>query len=128
MKKQLPHLLVLLTVFFAGLTLGFFLGRNTLRGSVTVSVPPQVLTAPTTAAETTAALPEETSVSFPIDINCADEDTLQALPGIGPVLAERIVAYREEHGSFSAAEELLNVEGIGEKRLEAILDYIIVGA
>ena len=50
-----------------------------------------------------------------------------ALPGIGEVLAERIVAYREENGNFSSPEELLNVEGVGKKRLEEILDLITIG-
>ena len=46
------------------------------------------------------------------------------LPGIGTVLSERIVAYREEHGAFVYPEELRNVKGIGEKRLQAILDAL----
>ena len=50
-----------------------------------------------------------------------------ALPGIGEVLAERILNFREEHGNFSSVDELLNVEGIGKKRLEEILDLITVG-
>ena len=50
-----------------------------------------------------------------------------ALPGIGDVLAQRIVDYRLENGSFSTLEELLNVEGIGKKRLEEIMDMITLG-
>ena len=57
----------------------------------------------------------------------ADTEQLTALPGIGEVLAQRIIAYREENGSFLSTDELKNVEGIGEKRLEAILDLITVG-
>ena len=49
-----------------------------------------------------------------------------ALPGIGETLALRILSYREKHGSFSRVEELLNVEGIGKKRFEEILDLIII--
>ena len=45
-----------------------------------------------------------------------------ALPGIGEVLAERILSYRTEYGNFATVEGLLNVEGIGEKRIEEILD------
>ena len=67
------------------------------------------------------------AVTFPIDINRADAEQLTALPGIGEVLAGRIVAYREENGSFLSTQELQNVEGIGEKRLDAILDLITVG-
>lgn len=57
-------------------------------------------------------------------LNTGDAAALDALPGIGTVLSERIVAYREEHGAFVYLEELRNVKGIGEKRLQAILDAL----
>jgi competence protein ComEA len=50
------------------------------------------------------------------DVNTAELETLQTLPGIGPALAARIVAYREEYGPFLAVEDLLQVPGIGPKR------------
>lgn len=49
----------------------------------------------------------------PVDINTATSGDLDALPGIGPVLAQRIVAYRQEHGPFRTAEQLADVPGIG---------------
>lgn len=49
----------------------------------------------------------------PLDLNTATEAELDALPGVGPVLAGRIIAWREEHGRFTAVEELLEVSGIG---------------
>ena len=63
----------------------------------------------------------------PLDLNRATVEELMTLPGVGEVLAERILAYREEHGPFTSAEELLNVSGIGEKKLEALLPEITVG-
>lgn len=128
MKKQPIYLLFLAGALFAGITLGFFLGRNLTRGDVMVSLPESMYTEPTQAS--TAASVETTGaeeVSFPLDINQVDSEALQALPGIGEVLAGRIIAYRDENGPFSSPDQLMNVEGIGEKRLEAILDYITIG-
>ena len=62
----------------------------------------------------------------PVDINTADADTLDTLPGIGPALAERIIAYREEHGPFKSGEELMEVKGIGEATYEGLAEWITV--
>jgi len=59
-----------------------------------------------------------------MSLNRADAAELETLPGVGPVLAERIVAYREDHGPFEAVEDLLDVPGIGESKLAAIRDLI----
>ncbi len=61
-----------------------------------------------------------------IRINDADTGTLEALPGVGPVLASRIAAHREEHGAFATVEDLLDVPGIGESKLAAIRDAVVV--
>jgi competence protein ComEA len=58
-----------------------------------------------------------------IDINTATLIELTDLPGIGPALSERIIAYREEHGPFAAVDGLLHVRGIGEKVLEGLKPY-----
>lgn len=125
MKKMGLSLFALLGAAFAGFLLGFLLGRNPRQAPVTLSLP-----APMTAPRETlppATQPETEAVQFPIDLNTATQEQLTALPGIGAVLAGRIVAYREAHGPFTCAEELLNIEDIGEKRLETILDYITIG-
>ncbi|MFS0854258.1 ComEA family DNA-binding protein [Microbacterium sp. 179-I 3D4 NHS] len=57
-----------------------------------------------------------------IDLNTADQAALESLPGIGPSLAERIIAWREENGRFPSVDDLLAVPGIGEKLLEGIRD------
>ena len=61
------------------------------------------------------------------NINTATEEELdENLPGIGPVIAKRIVEYRETYGGFSSVEELMNVSGIGEKRFAALKDLVTV--
>ena len=59
-----------------------------------------------------------------VNINTADSATLQTLAGIGPVTAQKIIDYRNAHGPFRSKEDIKNVSGIGEKRYEAIADYI----
>ena len=62
-----------------------------------------------------------------VDINTATADELEELVGIGPVLAQAIVDYRTEHGPFQSVEELLEVSGIGEAKLNAIRDDVMIG-
>lgn len=62
-----------------------------------------------------------------ININTAAAAELEALPGIGPALAARIVDYRAAHGPFQMPEELMNVSGIGEKTYAGLAEQITVG-
>lgn len=59
-----------------------------------------------------------------ISINSAPIEELILLPGIGTALAERIIAYREEHGGFRTMEELMKVSGIGQVKYERIKEFI----
>ena len=61
-----------------------------------------------------------------ININTADSGTLQKIPGVGPVTAEKIIDYRTSRGKFSSIEEIKNVSGIGEKTFEKMKDKITV--
>lgn len=61
-----------------------------------------------------------------VDLNSADESALDALPGVGPVIAGRIVQWRTEHGRFSSVEELSEVSGIGEKAMERLRPLVRV--
>jgi len=66
------------------------------------------------------------SPSDQININIADDHTLQSLPGIGPVLSKRIIDYRDQNGLFEVIDDIKNVSGIGEKKFEGIKDLICV--
>ena len=125
MKNKLLTVLLILTALFAGLMLGLYLGRNPAGGSVTVSIPAQAQSA--AAAADTQPEPSAQEDALPVDINSANVTDLAQLPGIGEVLARRIVDYRTIHGRFTAVEQLTNVEGIGEGKLEAILEQITIG-
>jgi competence protein ComEA len=65
-------------------------------------------------------------VSGPLDINTASAADLAQLPRIGPRMAERIVAYRQERGAFTAVDDLRNVKGIGEKTFEKLRPLVKV--
>ncbi len=69
---------------------------------------------------------EEVLVEKSINLNTAGTEELERLPGIGPVLAGRIIQYREENGSFLEIEELKEVGGIGEKIFMKISDFVYV--
>ncbi|OGQ22564.1 MAG: hypothetical protein A3I05_04400 [Deltaproteobacteria bacterium RIFCSPLOWO2_02_FULL_44_10] len=61
-----------------------------------------------------------------MNLNTVDLFSLEALPGIGPGRAERILEYREQHGKFQRVEDILNVTGIGPGIMESIRPFIFV--
>lgn len=64
---------------------------------------------------------------LPVDLNAADADALDALPGVGPATAQAILTYREESGPFRSVEDLLDVPGIGDAKLEQLRPHVVVG-
>jgi competence ComEA-like helix-hairpin-helix protein len=68
------------------------------------------------------------AVGLPVDLNQASPRQLDGLPGIGPVLAGRIVDYRQSRGPFHSVSELRGVPGIGAKRYALLKDLVTVGS
>ncbi len=130
MKKAGSFLLALVILLSLGSMVGIFLLRNAPREPVTLRDLPRAATSPpvtVTVPATTEPVATDAPVVYPLDLNTADLDALMTLPGIGPVLGQRILDYRQATGGFTSVEELLEIDGIGQKRLEAIRDYLTIG-
>ncbi len=69
---------------------------------------------------------EENTGPLKIPVNTATDEMLQRIPGVGPVMARRILAYRQNSGKFHSTEDLLKVKGIGPRTLEKMRPYIIM--
>lgn len=110
-------------VVLLGLTLAFLitLSALSLRGGAAGTEQWSVETERSAPAEEIVPLRE------PVDINTADAAQLQELVGVGPVLAQAIVDYREAHGPFESVDELLEVSGIGEAKLEGMRSGVTLG-
>ena len=61
-----------------------------------------------------------------VNINSATESDFENLPGIGPVLAQKIVDYRQQHGPFRSIQDLMKVTGIGQKKFDSLQAYVSV--
>lgn len=137
MRKRLSEwAIVSAALLLCVFSLGFFFGRNQAnRNDTLVQVSRSV-------PETMDALPESASAKAPspaadasdetkqsggkLDLNAATVEELTTLPGIGETLAQRIVDYRAVSGGFVTVEQLMEVNGIGEAKFEALKDQITV--
>lgn len=97
-------------------------GSRVFIPAVGQEIPPEI---PVESASGTGG--GEPGVDSPLDVNSADEEALEALPGVGPATAAAIVSHREEHGRFDTVEDLLDVRGIGEAKLDVLRDLVTVG-
>lgn len=85
---------------------------------------------PHSAGGTGAGKPQKLSPAYlaghPVNLNSATAEQLQALPGVGPVMADRIIAYRQENGRFQTPDDLENVKGIGDKKMAKLHALVTV--
>ncbi|WP_283606600.1 ComEA family DNA-binding protein [Faecalispora anaeroviscerum] len=78
------------------------------------------------ASQPEAYEPEPVERTALVNLNTAGAEELETLPGIGPVTAQKIIAYRESVGKFRNTEELMQVDGIGEKTFQKLQDLVTV--
>ena len=122
MKKAGTTAMLVVSAMCIGFIAGILFGRHFAVAPVTVQPIKTEYVAPSIDSGSEAPnIPGNK-----ININTASSVVLDTLPGIGPVLAERIITYRNENGPFASVEELSKVEGIGSKTLLEILNLITV--
>ena len=124
--SKLEGIVLLLTLLFVGGTLLWFAFSQPGEGVTVVTErqdpEPQVLTETPDTPEAPGLLEGEV-----LNLNTASQTELTRLPGIGETKAAAIVAWRQEYGSFQTVEDLMAVDGIGEKTLENLRPYVTVG-
>lgn len=116
--KTEKYLLLLTAIFLLCLVLLYFTDHRSAGGGDYTVTPQYTAQVP--------EAPDPPAVPGKVNINTADAAQLEALDGIGPTLAQRIVAYREEHGPFTDIESIMDVNGIGEGIFETIRQQITV--
>lgn len=135
MKLSLPEKIVFaIALLAAAFTIGYFVGRSggesfvvETEKQITQSAGTEVSdNQPEVEAPTDENAEDKEEAGGIININTADSELLQTLPGIGEVLAGRIIAYRENNGNFVIIDEITDVDGIGDKLFEDISDLITV--
>lgn len=148
-NKGISWLIYCIMAVLCAFSLGWVLGSGGTHETVTVQVssqPQETKETPASQETQTPEAPEEiqeeappeleeaeqqTPLSAPteeapLNLNTATQAELELLPGIGPVLAQAILDYRDSFGGFSAKEQLMEVSGIGEKRYAAVEALITV--
>lgn len=118
-KGYLP--LILTASAFICIMMGVFIGRQTSNNIY------HITDTSLSAYEVASDISTDLQNRGKWNINTATAIELAELPGIGAVIAQRIVDYRTANGPFESIEALSNVEGIGEKRIDAIYEFVTTG-
>ena len=128
-QKKIAGVIYGILLLAAAFVLGWFAGNGSNPAQIQVAVAETVqkpVLEEQEITESIAAEPNQDAAGL-VDLNTADQLTLETLPGIGPELAARIIAYRQSIGAFVTKEQIMDVSGIGEKRYADIEQLITVG-
>ena len=124
LKRLAAFVIPALALLACGVMLGIFLMQTRTAGTISVQ-----RAAPEEAAESTQTVAEEAvdaTADDRLDLNTATAEELQELPGIGEVIAQRIIDYRELCGRFLDPEQLMEVDGIGQTKYEKLRELVTV--
>ena len=124
LKRLAAFVIPALALLACGVMLGIFLMQTRTAGTISVqrSAPDE----PEEAVQTVMEEPADATADDRLDLNTATAEDLQELPGIGKVIAQRIIDYRDLCGHFLDPEQLMEVDGIGEAKYEKIRDLVTV--
>ena len=125
-RKTVLVFSLFICALFLGYTLIWALGAPA-EGELRVEARPAESAALLTGRDDPDTLPGELLPGQTVDINTASAEELRLLPGIGEVLAQAIVDYRQANGPFDSPEALMEVPGIGPGRYEALKEKIAIG-
>lgn len=124
LKRLAAFVIPALALLTCGVMLGIFIMQTRTAG--TISVQRAAPDEPEEAVQTVAEEPADATADDRLDLNTATAAELQELPGIGEVIAQRIIDYRDLCGRFLDPEQLMEVDGIGEAKYEKLRELVTV--